>query len=35
MGAHMVNAGGILARSVVLAWVLLPVDGSINGFWLI
>jgi len=35
MGAGMVDAGGIVACCVVLACVLLPVDGSINRFWLI
>jgi len=35
VGAAMVDAGGIVACCVVLAWVLLPVDGSINRFWLI
>ena len=35
VGAGMVDAGGIVARCVVLACVLLPVDGSINRFWLI
>ena len=35
VGAGMVDAGGIVARCIVLACVLLPVDGSINRFWLI
>ena len=35
VGASMVDTSGIVACCIVLAYMLLPVDGSINRFWII